>query len=222
MVVCGCHFVPDLSQVHEQKSTDVLECRRKVKAQKQLSCSLVYGRNALDRRPHLHHSDFCTGETMVANAVRCTDAVAFVLEKLQTQTQESMNLLTILNYCLYQLKKFRRIFCWTNVVIALLWGALYYLTDWETVSNYFFIGILVCAVNTLIYNISLHRMVHLLWMQYQWMIMAGVVLVLYHAGFTAAAVFAAAAILISPFFWASIYEGIVGLSLLLMLAKLMF
>lgn len=125
---------------------------------------------------------------------------------------------SILNYFLYQLKRFRRIFCWANVVVALLWGALYYLTDWETVSDYFLIGILVCTVNTLVYNLSKRRVASLIWMRYQWLIMAGVVLVLYHAGFAAAAVFVAAAILVSPFFWASIYEGIVGLTLLLTLA----
>ena len=123
-----------------------------------------------------------------------------------------------LDYFLYQLKRFGRIFCWTNAVIALLWVALYCLTDWETVADYFGIGVAVCAFNTLVYNLSKRRVASLIWMRYQWLIMAGMVLVLYHAGFVAAAVFVAAAILVSPFFWASIYEGIVGLTLLLTLA----
>lgn len=109
----------------------------------------------------------------------------------------------------------------TTVLIFALWGVLWHLTDLETVETYIFMGMAVCAFNTVICNYKNRKEKNLLKVQSSWVVMAGLVLVLYHAGFEAAAVFAAAAILVSPLFWATIYEGFVGLTLLINLAVLM-
>ena len=108
-----------------------------------------------------------------------------------------------------------------TVLILVLWGALYHLTDWATIDTYFFTGVGVCAFNTVVCNYQKRKMENLLKVQSSWVIMAGLVLLLYHAGFEASAVFTAAAILASPFFGATMYEGFVGLTLLINLAMLM-
>jgi len=126
-----------------------------------------------------------------------------------------------MEYFVNMLKKAAKSALIMNVLILTLWGTLYALTDLETVVDYFWIGFVVCLLNSLIIHFRRTKTKIIFHVQSSWLIMAGVVLVLYHAGFAAAAVVVAAAILASPFFWASIYEGIVGLSLLLMLAKLM-
>lgn len=109
----------------------------------------------------------------------------------------------------------------TTVLIAVLWSLLYSLTDFATVLTYFWVGVAVHIINSLIYNLKNRGPKFEIIVRGHWTVMAGVVLVLYHAGFEAAAVFAAAAILVSPFFWATVYESIVGATLLMMLAKLM-
>ena len=109
----------------------------------------------------------------------------------------------------------------TTILVLGLWGILYHLTNIPTLVYYIFLGAMFCSLNTLIYNSRAHTK-NLIWIKSSWLIMAGVVLVLYHAGFVTAAVFVAATIFASPFFWASIYEGIVCISLLLVLARLIF
>ena len=107
------------------------------------------------------------------------------------------------------------------VLIVLLWGTLYNLTDLVTISGYFVTGVSVCVVNTMIANLRKRKIENIFHVSLSWVIMAGLVLVLDHAGFEAAAVCTAAAILASPFFGMSLYEGIVGFTLLVTLAKLM-
>lgn len=126
-----------------------------------------------------------------------------------------------MEYILNQLKKALRSMVVATILILVFWGGLYHLTNWETVTNYFWTGVAVCAMNTLIANLRKRRLENLLHVSFHWIVMAGVVLVLYHAGFVAAAVFAAAAIFASPFFGMSLYEGIVGFTLLVTLAQLM-
>lgn len=116
------------------------------------------------------------------------------------------------------LRKLARSSVFSTVWILVIWGILHYLTDNETVFNYLLIGAVVCLLNTWLANFAFKRGKSVITVKHGWLIMAGVVLVLYHAGFEAAAVFVAAAILASPFFWATAYEGIVGLSLLTALA----
>lgn len=115
------------------------------------------------------------------------------------------------------LKKAVRSTVITVVLILMLWGILYHLTDFKTVESYFWTGVGVCVLNTFFYNLRKHEIENLFQVQLNWVVMAGVVLVLYHAGFMPAAVFVAAAILVSPLFWATMYEGIVGLTLLITL-----
>jgi hypothetical protein len=122
----------------------------------------------------------------------------------------------------YLLKKSIRALAVSVVIIFILWTALYHLTDAETVKNYFWTGAAVYAGNNLIYNLSLPKIKKTIHLPCSWIIMAGVVLVLYHAGFEAAAVFAAATIFASPFLGATIYEGFVGFTLLITLARLIF
>lgn len=126
-----------------------------------------------------------------------------------------------MEYFVNLLKKAARSLVVTTILILVLWGTLWHLTDLATVENYCFIGIGVCAFNTVVCNYKNRKEKNLLKVQSSWVIMAGLVLVLYHAGFEAAAVFAAAAILVSPLFWATIYEGFVGLTLLIQLMILM-
>lgn len=106
-------------------------------------------------------------------------------------------------------------------LIIFLWSALYSLTDFATIGAYLSYGLAVCLINTIIANLRAHRIENVLKVSSSWIIMAGAVLVLYHSGFTAAAIFLSAAILASPFFGASLYESIVGLSLLITLARIM-
>ena len=126
-----------------------------------------------------------------------------------------------MEYFINSLKKAVKSMFITTAMILLLWGVLYHLTDFETITNYFWIGVAVCSINTVISNLRKRRIENILHVSGYWIIMAGIVLVLHHAGFTAAAVFAAAAVLVSPFFWASLYEGIVGLTLLIVLGMQM-
>jgi len=126
-----------------------------------------------------------------------------------------------MEYFVNLLKKAARSLVVTTLLILVLWGTLWHLTDLTTVETYIFMGMAVCAFNTVVCNCKNHQEKNLLKVQSSWVIMAGLVLVLYHAGFEAAAVFAAAAIFASPFFGATIYEGIVGLTLLINLARLM-
>ena len=126
-----------------------------------------------------------------------------------------------MEYFVNLLKKAVKSMAVTTLLILLLWGLLWHLTDFATVENYFFTGIGVCAFNTVICNYKKRKVENLLLVQSHWIVMAGIVLVLYHAGFDVAAVFAAAVILASPLFWATIYEGFVGLTLLINLAMLM-
>lgn len=118
------------------------------------------------------------------------------------------------------LKKLLKSAVITTGLIFVLWGALYNLTDWATINTYFLTGAGVCLVNTIICNYQKRKIENLFKVQSSWVVMAGLVLLLYHAGFEAAAVFTATAILASPFFGASVYEGVVGLSLLINLIKL--
>ena len=109
----------------------------------------------------------------------------------------------------------------STFLIVILWGALYHLTDFETITNYFWTGVAVCVVNTWIANLRKHQIKNIIHTQSNWIIMAGVVWLLFHAGFEAASVFVATAILVSPLFWASIYESFVGFSLLVTLVRMM-
>lgn len=104
-----------------------------------------------------------------------------------------------------------------TVMIVLLWGAIYHLTDFETVFAYFWMGIVVCILIAGITNIKNRKIDSLFRAKPLWIVMAGTVLLLHHAGFDAAAVFAAAAIFASPLFWATWSETIVGGSLLMVL-----
>lgn len=108
----------------------------------------------------------------------------------------------------------------TTVLTVILWRTLYHLTDFTTVANYILSGVVVCTLNTLLYDFSKRKLEKLFWVKASWVVAAGSVLVLYHAGFSAAAVLLAGAFFASPFFGATIYEGIVGFSLLIILAWL--
>jgi phosphatidylserine synthase len=124
-----------------------------------------------------------------------------------------------MHYFIYLIKKATRAMIISTALSVVAWGVLYHLTNWETIVSYFWTGVAVCAGNTLVDNLRARKMKNVLHVQANWVIMAGVVLVLYHAGFTAAAVFGAAAILASPFFGATIYEAFVGFTLLVTLAR---
>lgn len=126
-----------------------------------------------------------------------------------------------MDYFVYLLKKSIIRTVVTIVLLMVLWGTLYSLTDAATVSGYFWCGVAVCSLNTVLINLKKGKFENLISVNSLWIIFAGVVLVLYHAGFYAAAVFTAAAIMASPFFGASVFESIVGLTLLIMLAKMM-
>lgn len=123
-------------------------------------------------------------------------------------------------YIIGQLKKMTEVAAVYVILIFVTWITLYNLTDAATVTNYFWIGVGVCVLNALVYNLSKLKIKSVFMVKGNWVIMAGVVLVLHHAGFSAAAVCVAAAIFASPFFCASIYEGVVGLTLLIALARL--
>lgn len=124
-----------------------------------------------------------------------------------------------MKYLLYQLRRALRSSLIALLLAIVLWSLLYHLTDEQTVSNYFWCGLAVCSANTIIANIRTHKM-DLLHVGGRWVIMAGIVLVLYHSGFVPAAVFVAAAFFASPFFGATLYEGFVGLTLLIQLCLL--
>ncbi|MBQ8480997.1 MAG: hypothetical protein IJ532_00485 [Alphaproteobacteria bacterium] len=124
-----------------------------------------------------------------------------------------------MEYFINLLRKALKSMLITTVLVLTLWITLYNLTDFNTVSNYFWMGVAVCSANTVLSNLRSHKFENLFQVQGSWVVMAGLVLVLYHAGFEAAAVFTAAAILASPFFGATVYEGIVGFTLLVTLAN---
>ena len=132
-----------------------------------------------------------------------------------------------MSYFTYLFKKIVKSMVIMTALILLLWITLYKLTDFKTISDYFFIGIAVCLFNTWIMNFqkrkfSGRKVGNIIHVSSLWIVMAGIVLVLYHAGFESAAVFAAAVFFASPFLGATLYEGIVGLSLLISLALNMF
>ena len=104
-----------------------------------------------------------------------------------------------------------------TLLILALWGTLYNLTGLATVTKYFWIGVAVCVLNTVIRNFKL-KSKSVIHVSALWVVMAGLVLVLHHAGFEAAAVFTASVFLASPFFGATVCEGIVGFTLLVILA----
>jgi len=141
-------------------------------------------------------------------------SLVVVLRRAQIVVFAYLNKLTVYRL----LKKAFKSLVVSICLIALLWGLLYHLTDWSAVITYLEIGVAVCFLNTLISNLQKRKVEQIIYVSSGWIIMAGVVLVLYHTGFIAAAVFAAAVFLASPFFGASVYEGIVGLSLLITLA----
>ena len=93
-----------------------------------------------------------------------------------------------MEYFINSLKKAVKSMFITTAMILLLWGVLYHLTDFETITNYFWIGVAVCSINTVISNLRKRRIENILHVSGYWIIMAGIVLVLHHAGFTAAAV----------------------------------
>ena len=126
----------------------------------------------------------------------------------------------LLEYVLYLLRKALKTEMIYAVLGGLLWSLLYSLTDFETVCHYFWIGLAVCVLNTIICDLK-NRRRNVFMFRSIWVVMAGAVLVLYHAGFEAAAVVTAAAIFASPCFKASVCEGLVGVSLLVQLALLM-
>ncbi len=104
-----------------------------------------------------------------------------------------------------------------TLLILVLWGTLYNLTDLATVTKYFWIGVAVCMLNTIVRNFKL-KSKSVIHVSARWIVMAGLVLVLHHAGFEVAAVFTASVFLASPFFGATVCEGIVGFTLLVILA----
>lgn len=125
-----------------------------------------------------------------------------------------------MEYFINLLKKSLKSMVIATILILVLWVSLYNLTDFETVATYFLIGVAVCVFNTWIDNLRKRKIKNILHVRSSWIIMAGMVLVLHHAGFTAAAVVTAAVIFAIPFFGATICEGIVGLTLLVTLARL--
>lgn len=127
-----------------------------------------------------------------------------------------------MKYLLFSLKRALKSGIVTTILILVLWVGIYNLTDFETVCKYFWTGIAVCALNNLISIIKNRRIENILRVQGFWVVIAGVVLVLYHANFEAAAVFVAATAFASPFFGATVYEGVVGFTLLVTLANLIF
>lgn len=123
-----------------------------------------------------------------------------------------------MEYFVFLLKKFgRSIIKWTSLAL-ILWGILYHLTDSNTIKNYLLTGIVICFINTIIGNLANRKTEKIFNVKFSWVIMAGAVLLLYHAGFTAASVLAAAAITALPFFGGTIQESIVGISLLIAIA----
>lgn len=126
-----------------------------------------------------------------------------------------------MEYFIRSIKKSLKSTFITTILILILWGTLYHLTDWAVIKTYILIGVGVCTFNTMLDNLHRRKIQNIFHIQGSWLVLAGMTLILYHAGFEAAAVFAAAAIFASPFFGATLYEGIVGLSLLITLAWLM-
>ena len=122
-------------------------------------------------------------------------------------------------FVISQIKRILKSIAVITALIFVVWGVLYHLTDFVTVMQYIAIGAIVCIINTMLRNFRQRKMTNVIYVSGFWVLMAGVVLVLYHAGFEAASVAVSAAFVSLPFFGATIYEGIVGLSLLLILIK---
>ena len=57
-------------------------------------------------------------------------------------------------YIISQLKKMTEVATVYAILIFVTWITLYNLTDAATVTNYFWIGVGVCVLNALIYNLS--------------------------------------------------------------------
>lgn len=127
-----------------------------------------------------------------------------------------------MEYCSYLLRKTVKSTIIVTVLIVVLWFTLYNLTDFTTISNYFGLGMAVCIFNTVMMNLKAGKFQKIIYIQSFWIIVAGFVLVLFHAGFETAAVLVAAATFASPFFGATIYEGVIGLTLLIILAIKIF
>ena len=121
-----------------------------------------------------------------------------------------------MEYLNYLLKKAVKSTLITTVLILVLWSTLIHLAGIGAVLGYLLIGAVVCWINAIIFSLKTGKLIFFR-VEASWVIMAGVVLVLHHAGFEIAAVFVAAAIFAAPFFWATICEGVVGLSLILAL-----
>lgn len=122
-----------------------------------------------------------------------------------------------MEYFVYLLKKAAKSITITAVLILVLWGTLYDLTDDKTIINYLERGIAVIILNNLLsclINLKIEVRI-----KASWIVLAGIVLVLYHAGFVVASIFVAAVIFALPFFGATLYESIVGASLLITLAQ---
>ena len=130
----------------------------------------------------------------------------------------TIKILLLMEYFLKLFKDSCKAMVVMTLLAVVLWSALYHLTNFAMVATYFGIGVGVCLLNCVIAFIRQRDTENKPVISVNWIIMAGVVLVLYHLGFVPAAVFAAAVIFVSPFFGKSLYEGIVGLSLLLTLA----
>ena len=131
----------------------------------------------------------------------------------------NLNIMTI-KYILILMKKAIKSTLVTTCLILILWGTLYKLTNFATVHTYFWLGVVICVLNTWIDNLRKRKIANVIHVQSFWIVVAGAVLMFHHAGFEAAAVLLAAACFASPFFGATIYEGVVGLSLLITLAWL--
>ncbi|MBR1374372.1 hypothetical protein IJ556_08000 [bacterium] len=122
-----------------------------------------------------------------------------------------------MEYFGYLLKKAAKSIAIVAVLILVLWGTLYDLTDDKTIINYLGRGIAVILLNNLL-SCLINRKIEVK-IKTSWIVLAGIVLVLYHAGFVVASIFVAAAILVLPLFGATLYESIIGVSLLITLAQ---
>ena len=126
-----------------------------------------------------------------------------------------------MKYFIYLLKRALKSTVVMTALILILWITLYKLTDWATLIKYLEMGIAVCLFNTWLDNFRKRQIQNVMHVQANWVALAGAVLVLYYAGFAPAAVLLAAATFALPFFGATIYDAVVGLSLLITLALLM-
>lgn len=123
---------------------------------------------------------------------------------------------------IYLIKKMLKSIVIVSILTLAIWGTLLHLTDFDTIRAYLNAGFVVCMVNTILFNLQQQKFEKFFQIKASWVLVAGFVLLLYHSGFEVAAVFVAATMFASPFLGATIYESTVGLSLLMVLAKLMF